>query len=96
MEMGLIWMIFLATMGGFAALNLVLKRVNWWLYESKLGEKQYYLPPGDMGWPIIGNMWSFLRAFKSKNPDSFMASIISRLKMVIREEKGKGNPDRNC
>ncbi|KAL4380837.1 hypothetical protein HN51_004177 [Arachis hypogaea] len=57
---------------------MVMKNVNWWLYESKLGEKQYSLPPGDMGWPFIGNMWSFLRAFKSSDPDSFLSAFVSR------------------
>ncbi|XP_044483813.1 ent-kaurenoic acid oxidase 2-like [Mangifera indica] len=56
----------------------VLKRANWWLYERKLGEKQNSLPPGDLGWPLIGNMWSFLKAFKSSNPESFMESYAKR------------------
>ncbi|KAF7844425.1 ent-kaurenoic acid oxidase 1-like [Senna tora] len=31
-----------------------------------------------MGWPIIGNMWSFLSAFKFGDPDSFISSFVSR------------------
>ncbi|KAL5795165.1 hypothetical protein ACOSP7_003759 [Xanthoceras sorbifolium] len=57
---------------------ICLKKANGWLYESKLGAKKYSLPPGDMGWPIIGNMWSFLRAFKSNDPDAFTNSFVSR------------------
>ncbi|XAR54833.1 hypothetical protein NMG60_11030139, partial [Bertholletia excelsa] len=34
--------------------------------------------PGDMGWPFLGNMWSFLRAFKSGHPDDFISSFASR------------------
>lgn len=64
--------------GSMMILKWVMKRVNWWLYERKLGEKQYSLPPGDMGWPFIGNMWSFLRAFKTTHPDSFVDSFVSR------------------
>jgi ent-kaurenoic acid hydroxylase len=31
-----------------------------------------------MGWPVVGAMWAFLRAFKSGNPDSFIGSFIRR------------------
>ncbi|WOH14512.1 hypothetical protein DCAR_0934031 [Daucus carota subsp. sativus] len=64
--------IFLLVLLGF------LRRVNGWFYDYKVGEKSYELPPGDMGWPFIGNMWSFLLAFKSNNPDSFVSSFIQR------------------
>ncbi|KAL9262514.1 Ent-kaurenoic acid oxidase 1-like protein [Drosera capensis] len=33
---------------------------------------------GDLGWPFMGNMVSFLIAFKSQNPDSFISSFVSR------------------
>ncbi|KEH37116.1 putative cytochrome P450 [Medicago truncatula] len=78
LEMGSMWVVLMAIGGGLLVLRSILKNVNWWLYESKLGVKQYSLPPGDMGWPFIGNMWSFLRAFKSKDPDSFISSFVSR------------------
>jgi ent-kaurenoic acid hydroxylase len=76
--MGSIWIIFIAIVGALLVLRALLKNVNWLLYEAKLGVKQFSLPPGDMGWPLIGNMWSFLRAFKSNDPDSFMASFVKR------------------
>lgn len=78
--MGSVWVVFVAIAGTVLVLRSLLKSVNWLLYESKLGAKQYSLPPGNMGWPLIGNMWSFLRAFKSNNPDTFMASFVSRYK----------------
>lgn len=57
----------------------LLKHANWYLYETQLdGERRRSLPPGDLGWPFIGNMWSFLRAFKSGDPDSFMSSFVTR------------------
>ncbi|KAJ4825847.1 Ent-kaurenoic acid oxidase 1 [Turnera subulata] len=56
----------------------IVKRVNWWIYEAGLGEMQYSLPPGNLGLPFIGNMWSFLSAFKSHDPDSFLRSYVSR------------------
>lgn len=54
-------------------------RINDWYYVSKLGEKQNLLHPGDMGWPIIGNMLSFVKAFKSQDPESFINDLIKRL-----------------
>ncbi|KAJ7950682.1 Cytochrome P450 family ent-kaurenoic acid oxidase [Quillaja saponaria] len=65
-------------LGCVLILKFLLKNGNWWVYETKLGEKRYFLPPGDLGWPFIGNMWSFLRAFKSSDPDSFISSYVSR------------------
>ncbi|CAA2988497.1 ent-kaurenoic acid oxidase 1 [Olea europaea subsp. europaea] len=57
----------------------VLKNVNGWYYERNLGEKmRKKLPPGDLGWPFLGNMWFFLRAFKSSNPDSFVSYFVTR------------------
>ncbi|KAK4750950.1 hypothetical protein SAY87_004432 [Trapa incisa] len=71
--------VILSVLCGFiGALFWALHRVNCFLYERKLGEKKLWLPPGDLGWPFIGNMWAFLRAFKSTNPDSFMSSFVSR------------------
>ena len=66
------------SMGSIVVLKWLLMNVNWLLYETKLGEKQYSLPPGDLGWPFLGNMWSFLKAFKSSDPDSFISSFVSR------------------
>ncbi|THU54139.1 hypothetical protein C4D60_Mb10t21870 [Musa balbisiana] len=42
-----------------AAMGLVavcggLRRLHEWVQEVRLGEKRRHLPPGDMGWPIIG------------------------------------------
>ncbi|GMN61502.1 hypothetical protein TIFTF001_030586 [Ficus carica] len=72
-------MVMVSSLGMGVVLKWVLKNVNGWMYETKLGhEKQFSLPPGDLGWPFIGNMWSFLGAFKSSNPDSFISSFVSR------------------
>ncbi|KAL0429388.1 UNVERIFIED_CONTAM: Ent-kaurenoic acid oxidase 1 [Sesamum radiatum] len=63
---------------GVLIVRWVLRRVNCWYYEMKLGEKRYELPPGDLGWPFIGVMPSFLRAFKSSNPESFISTFVNR------------------
>jgi hypothetical protein len=44
----------------------------------KLRKKQYTLPPGHLGWPLIGNMLAFVKDFKSGHPDSFINNLISR------------------
>lgn len=44
----------------------------------RLVKMQYSLPPGDMGWPLAGRMLTFLRAFRSNDPDSFIISFINR------------------
>ncbi|XAR63321.1 Ent-kaurenoic acid oxidase [Bertholletia excelsa] len=78
MELGMRWEVLAAILGGVVVVRWLLKSVNWWLFESKLAEKRFALPPGDLGWPFIGNMWSFLSAFKSTNPDSFISSFATR------------------
>ncbi|KAK8614212.1 hypothetical protein V6N13_122581 [Hibiscus sabdariffa] len=55
-----------------------LKKINEWRHVSSLGEKKHSLPPGDMGWPIIGNIWPFLKAFRSNDPDSFIYNLVQR------------------
>ncbi|XWS74697.1 hypothetical protein CRYUN_Cryun01aG0020200 [Craigia yunnanensis] len=92
--MGSMWMVvLLATWAGFAFVKWILERVNCWVYETQLGNKQYSLPPGDLGWPFIGNMWSFLRAFRSNDPDSFIRSFVSRFGHIgIYKAFMYGNP----
>lgn len=68
----------MALVCGFVALKWLLCSVNWWRFEARLGDKRFSLPPGDLGLPFIGNMWSFLRAFKSSNPDSFISKFSIR------------------
>ncbi|KAI5655878.1 hypothetical protein M9H77_33065 [Catharanthus roseus] len=61
---------------GIVAFYGVLRRVNEWIYLRNLGSMM--IPPGDLCWPFIGNMFSFLRAFKFGNPDSFISSLVHR------------------
>lgn len=95
MEVGLIgWVAVALSIVGFSGIvRVFLARANSWVYESKLGEKKNKLPPGDLGLPFIGNMWSFLRAFKSSNPDSFLSSFSTRFgKSGIYKAFMFGNP----
>ncbi|XP_020582874.1 ent-kaurenoic acid oxidase-like [Phalaenopsis equestris] len=53
--------------------------VHQWFHERKLDDDlRRRLPPGNLGLPFIGNMWAFLRAFKSGAPDSFIDSFVQR------------------
>lgn len=55
------------------------RRAHGWYREAALGaERRARLPPGEMGWPLVGGMWAFLRAFKSGKPDAFIASFVRR------------------
>ncbi|KAG9139533.1 hypothetical protein Leryth_019255 [Lithospermum erythrorhizon] len=85
MDLKLNWNVLMVILGGFVTIKWVLKSINMWYYEKyKLGGDKKYslLPPGDMGWPLIGNMWSFLLAFKSSNPDSFISSFVTRFGQI--------------
>ncbi|KAL5698889.1 ent-kaurenoic acid monooxygenase [Ranunculus cassubicifolius] len=88
------WLMILTVLvGAFPILSWCLTRLHGWLHESKLGEKRFLLPPGDMGLPLIGNMWSFLSAFKSKDPDSFINGFVKRFGRIgIYKAFMFGNP----
>lgn len=75
------WGWFLATLFSLLACFCVKScvwRLNEWYYNVKHGKNQYSLPPGHMGWPLIGNMLSFVKDFSSGHPDSFINNLISR------------------
>ncbi|CAL5206813.1 unnamed protein product [Lathyrus oleraceus] len=63
--------------GYFCVSNFVW-RLNEWYYNLKQRNKQYPLPPGDLGWPFIGDMLTFVKHFSSGHPDSFIKNIVSK------------------
>ncbi|KAL3497713.1 hypothetical protein ACH5RR_040445 [Cinchona calisaya] len=70
--------LFTALLMGVVLMYNLLRRANEWIYVRCLGAMKNTLPPGDLGWPLIGNMFSFFRAFKFGDPDSFISSFTNR------------------
>nr|POE59686.1 ent-kaurenoic acid oxidase 2 [Quercus suber] len=83
MEPGFGWMVFTTLVGGPVAIYWLLKSANQWYYASRLGREQYPLPPGDMGWPLIGNMWSFLFAFKFGRTGIYKAYMFGSPSIIV-------------
>nr|QBC36431.1 beta-amyrin 11-oxidase [Glycyrrhiza glabra] len=52
------------------------RNLNGWYYDVKLRRKKHPLPPSDMGWPLIGNLLSFIKHFSSGHPDSFINNLL--------------------
>ncbi|KAH7668673.1 Ent-kaurenoic acid oxidase protein [Dioscorea alata] len=78
-DLGSVWMTVAVITGAVMIAKEAMKRAHKWWQEKKLDKKiRQKLPPGDMGWPVIGNMWTFLRSFKSSDPDSFIGSFVNR------------------
>ena len=60
-------------------LDAAARALHGWYREASLGAaRRARLPPGEMGWPVVGAMWAFLRAFKSGKPDAFVSSFVRR------------------
>ena len=76
--MELLWLILSVLLGGCVFVFGFLRRFNEWYYVRRLGKTQYPLPPGDMGWPYLGVLPTFLKAFKSDDPDSYIYSLVSK------------------
>nr|WET51926.1 CYP88A154 [Ailanthus altissimus] len=78
MDFNFLWLILAIFVGTYVVLFGFLRRVNDWYYVSRLGEKRHSLPPGEMGWPLLGNMLSFIRAFRTSDPDTFIYNLVDR------------------
>ncbi|KAI4379702.1 hypothetical protein MLD38_005964 [Melastoma candidum] len=69
---------FTSVVGAFVILFVFLRNFNEWFYVKALGKKRHELPPGDMGWPLVGTTISFARSLMLRDPDSYISSFVSR------------------
>ncbi|XP_059427765.1 beta-amyrin 11-oxidase-like [Corylus avellana] len=65
-------------LSGWAFVFRFLKSVNEWYYVGRMGEVALSLPPGDLGWPFLGNMLPFIKSLSAGDPNSFINSLVSR------------------
>ncbi|XP_027352646.1 beta-amyrin 11-oxidase-like [Abrus precatorius] len=79
MELNWTWIIATVLLAGYVYASIFYKGLNGCYYALKLGKKKHYsLPPGDMGWPLIGNIVFFMRLFYSQDPNSFLDNLVSK------------------
>ena len=78
MELDFLWFIVAVLLGCYVFIFWFLKRVSEWYYAAMVGETTCRLPPGDMGWPLLGNMLSLFRTLRSAHPNSFNYNLVSR------------------
>jgi hypothetical protein len=76
MEMQWVYISIATLLACYVFVNKFVRNFNGWYYHLKLRNKEYPLPPGDMGWPLIGNLLTFIKNFSSGQPDSFITNLI--------------------
>jgi hypothetical protein len=76
MEMQWVYISIATLLACYVFLNKFVRNFNGWYYHLTLRNKEYPLPPGDMGWPLIGNLLTFIKDFSSGQPDSFITNLI--------------------
>ncbi|MED6170635.1 hypothetical protein PIB30_032919 [Stylosanthes scabra] len=84
MEEVISWVLWFMMMSGatllacYFVVNTMGRRLNEWYYDFKLGDKRRLLPPGDMGWPLIGKTMFFIKHLRSgcTHPDLFINDLL--------------------
>ncbi|KEH28510.1 beta-amyrin 11-oxidase-like protein [Medicago truncatula] len=78
MELQWLWMFAATLLTCYIFVSKVMRNLNGWYYDLKFKNKQYPLPPGDMGWPFIGNLWTFFKYFSSGRGETFINNIVHK------------------
>ncbi|KAJ4703188.1 Cytochrome P450 family ent-kaurenoic acid oxidase [Melia azedarach] len=78
MELDIFWLILAILVGTCVVALGFIKKITEWHYVRKFGEKRHSLPPGDMGWPFIGNNRSYHQALNADDPDRYMNDLVKR------------------
>ena len=78
MNLDFLWGIVAALLGGYVFVFWFLKRVNEWYYVGTMRETTCRLPPGDMGWPFLGNMLPLFKTLQSGDSNSFIHNLVTR------------------
>ncbi|KAK2406182.1 beta-amyrin 11-oxidase [Trifolium repens] len=76
MNMQLVYISITTLLACYVFLNKFVRNLNGWYYHLKLRNKEYPLPPGDMGWPLIGNLLTFYKDLYFGKPNSLINNFI--------------------
>ncbi|KEH29236.1 cytochrome P450 family 88 protein [Medicago truncatula] len=76
MEFQWLWMYAATLFACYIFVNKVMWNLNEWYYDLKFKNQQNPLPPGDMGWPLVGNLWPFFKYFLSGRAEMFIDNIV--------------------
>lgn len=86
MELDIFWLILAILAGTCVVAFGFIKKITEWHYVRKFGEKRHSLPPGDMGWPFIGNNRSYHQALNADDPDRYMNDLVKRFLFIFLKQ----------
>jgi cytochrome P450 len=70
-------------MGLLTAVVVLLRLIRKWRNGHGGQNRKAHLPPGSIGWPLIGETWSYYRSLASSNPSKFVEDRRKRYNSAI-------------